>query len=1575
VNVALPTSSSPRSRFTRGPVTIIVSLVLGALMAAGFAAPANAVDLPTMTVHLTSTSGAPLSGVSVTLYPRSALAIDVTKSSITAPEAAPNSGDYTFTAGTISTGQEYILEFSGASGGYTQFYGNTVDPAAATGVYFYNSDHSTINASIDAGVTISGKITTPSGSAASSIYVIPYRWNGSVWQQRSESTVTTSGSGTYTVRDIDPGSYKVLFLDQTTRGYLPVYSGGTSSLATAVPTYVALGSTATVNQKLVKGGTIAGKSIYKFGGSSFGSDHMFAIAYTLLPDGAGGFSGVDKDAGYYLGESTTTSGKWTVPGLPTGTYVVKLYNDGYYDAADELEEVYIGDSPAAKYRASTWDAAHRFAVKAGSTLTRTEVTTLDFADDAGLAALQIHVQTAGSAPIGGMEVTLRSSDNEDFYFGPLLGGSSYRADASGNVEVPRLPAGDYSLAVLDPDVTPTHQPYFEEFSYDGIGTTKTVTMGSDTANGFAVLDLTPDVSNPANVVVGTEYVIDAVGNQPNSSMTYLWLRDGVPIFGATSNTYTTRSGDVGKYVTALVTVSTPGLPDNAVFEPVGTVTSGGQISNLDSVLLSQYTGVKPATVLTAAPGDWDVSKVTLSYQWYSDGNGTETTWTPIAGATSKSYTATIADAETHILVGVVASKVGYTDSVELRSDDVYVSLANALTVTKAPTVTSVNAGGSTTFTATTGSWSSTADSYTFTWFDDTHTVSAGVGVTSAAFPNDGQVNRLRITAEKSGYAAGIYDVVLRKGTAGPVLSGTPVIYQTVPYEEVVSATHPIQPDSQLFFDTSVVWTYPNSDTGGTRSWQWYRQFGSGSVSAISGATSNTYTVKNSDIGAKISVVEKSKLSTLYAGTGATAKIPAGLVVSRPTLVASPATVSISGTGTTSSTLTGSVSVWPGVTGVTQKYTWKSCDAAFGDCFISQDHYVTISGATASTFTPGASLAGFVLELEVTGSKKYFATSTIRSVPFTLNSDASTFTSLSDPVFTAGLVSGIAHVGTKITLTPATYDRPGISKQYEWQLCDIDIAVSSCAIDPDWTTVLSTTSTTYTPKPEDLGSGADYIRVRQIGSLAAGGGTRYDRSLPIELSAGIPRLIAAPKITTTSTTFTVSTGSWSPTSAFGYQWYADGVDVGGDSSVFDRTGADYSGQTIYVLVTATGGAGYDQASTIVVAAKGTKPTTIAGELTIIGDRYGDTLSVSGSPFHYAGAVDSLETLKYQWYVGSTAIKGATRYNYTPGSSIVGKSIKVKITSASSRYASSTYTTPAIVLARATIFGEPIVTGDTGITNFPGTLLSADVSGYVPSTVTKSFAWQRQAGGAGSWSTISGQSKSTYRASLTDAGANIRAVVTTKKTGYTTVSTPSDPVAVDFLESFTVVARPSLSGVGNVGTALTLDQGSTNIAGVTKTQQWYRNGALLPGVTGTIYTPLASTYLDEISAVVTYSKLGYASLSYESNAKVIGPGAAPVPSVTPSISGAPFVGGVLTANTVGSPAAVSWNVGGLTIQYNWQVDTVGPGGYANVVGGSGASLTVPLDANPDDEYRLQITVYRAGYDPYYIVTNSVFIEATS
>ncbi|WP_062523117.1 ExeM/NucH family extracellular endonuclease [Demequina silvatica] len=132
---------------------------------------------------------------------------------------------------------------------------------------------------------------------------------------------------------------------------------------------------------------------------------------------------------------------------------------------------------------------------------------------------------------------------------------------------------------------------------------------------------------------------------------YQWLRNGVPIAGATEATYTVTGKDRGKNLRVKVTASLDGYADRTVkSEPfaipqvwakpdrpglTGTVKVGNRI------------GVEAA--------GWSPRPTKVTYQWMKDGD-------PIKGATSAKFTLRKGDRGHRIKVKVTVSKAGYVDA-------------------------------------------------------------------------------------------------------------------------------------------------------------------------------------------------------------------------------------------------------------------------------------------------------------------------------------------------------------------------------------------------------------------------------------------------------------------------------------------------------------------------------------------------------------------------------------------------------------------------------------------------------------------------------------------------------------------------------------------------------------------------------------------------------------------------------------------------------------------------------------------------------------------------------------------------
>jgi len=140
-------------------------------------------------------------------------------------------------------------------------------------------------------------------------------------------------------------------------------------------------------------------------------------------------------------------------------------------------------------------------------------------------------------------------------------------------------------------------------------------------------------------------------------LSHQWLRDGKPIAGATSTSYTLVPADAGARVTVRVTATVPGFPaasSSAV--PVAARFMAPRPTTAPSVTGTHRLG----KTLRASAGSWSTSGLTFTYRWLRDG-------APIGGATQRTYKLKSKDVGKRISVRVTARKAGYDDGASSSS--------------------------------------------------------------------------------------------------------------------------------------------------------------------------------------------------------------------------------------------------------------------------------------------------------------------------------------------------------------------------------------------------------------------------------------------------------------------------------------------------------------------------------------------------------------------------------------------------------------------------------------------------------------------------------------------------------------------------------------------------------------------------------------------------------------------------------------------------------------------------------------------------------------------------------------------
>lgn len=231
----------------------------------------------------------------------------------------------------------------------------------------------------------------------------------------------------------------------------------------------------------------------------------------------------------------------------------------------------------------------------------------------------------------------------------------------------------------------------------------------------------------------------AIEAQPGSwtsgtTFTYQWLRDGAPISGATSPTYTLTSADADKEASLVVTGTKDGYATVSRTSPLhfrvmilGTPTIAGS--------------PRVGATLTLDPGTWSKSVKTLT-QWLRDGAA-------ISGATTNTYNPTPADVGKRLSVEMIGYASGYATIGTASASTEPVS-ASAIT-TGTPAITGdVRVGGN--VSASPGSWGPEPVSLAYQWLIDGSIVNGATAqswtISAAA---TGKSISVRVTGTKTGY--------------------------------------------------------------------------------------------------------------------------------------------------------------------------------------------------------------------------------------------------------------------------------------------------------------------------------------------------------------------------------------------------------------------------------------------------------------------------------------------------------------------------------------------------------------------------------------------------------------------------------------------------------------------------------------------------------------------------------------------------------------------------------------------------------------------------------------------------------
>ena len=325
--------------------------------------------------------------------------------------------------------------------------------------------------------------------------------------------------------------------------------------------------------------------------------------------------------------------------------------------------------------------------------------------------------------------------------------------------------------------------------------------------------------------------------------------------------------------------------------------------------------------LTCSIGTWNNSPVSYGYQWYKRIAGSSVI---ISSATNSAYTIVSADVGSVIYCSVTATNSAGNSSV-ITVDTIAVTAAPSVITN--PAISGSSAIGST-LTSTTGVWSG-APTFTYQWFRGTTQISNATNSSYTTVSADAnQLISCKITATNSaGFTIATSNNVTV--TAAPAVVNVPVISGGTTVGSVLSATNGS-------------WT--NSPT--SYSYQWKKN-----NTAISGATTNTYTTLVGDVGGvitcEISATNSAGVSSVTSSNSITV---IAAQASAPVVQTVPV---ITGSAIVGSSLTSSTGTWNN-SPTNYTYQWFR-------------NNVAISSATGASYTSGASDVGQTISCIVTAS--------------------------------------------------------------------------------------------------------------------------------------------------------------------------------------------------------------------------------------------------------------------------------------------------------------------------------------------------------------------------------------------------------------------------------------------------------------------------------------------------------------------------------------------------------------------------------------------------------------------------------
>jgi hypothetical protein len=262
-----------------------------------------------------------------------------------------------------------------------------------------------------------------------------------------------------------------------------------------------------------------------------------------------------------------------------------------------------------------------------------------------------------------------------------------------------------------------------------------------TLKAYAMLTATPTPKISGTAKVGSTMTATAGTWSPAPvTLDYQWLRSGVAISGATSNSYTLTGSDYAKKISVKVTGSKSGFGTvSKTSSSSATVAAGTLTPTVKPTITGER---RVGSTLTAETGTWGPAPVTFSYQWYRSGKA-------ITGAKSATYLLKSTDLAKKISVKVTGKKTGYSSVAKLSSSTS--SIARGILTTSTASITGSPIVG-TTLSASFTTWGPGTVTMHYQWYRAGKAITGATKSTYKITSSDvGKLITVRLTGSKSGF--------------------------------------------------------------------------------------------------------------------------------------------------------------------------------------------------------------------------------------------------------------------------------------------------------------------------------------------------------------------------------------------------------------------------------------------------------------------------------------------------------------------------------------------------------------------------------------------------------------------------------------------------------------------------------------------------------------------------------------------------------------------------------------------------------------------------------------------------------